>query len=223
MGTVKTVAYKVKKGDSLWSIVKIAGFPANDWKKIYEAPYNRELKSKIEKEKRTPDLIFPGETVYLPAYNQKDVKKQIELVRELKKQIDKIGVPLPTLEKLIGNLKREKGAVKKKKEAEIKELTKKRDELDALIVEGAGKFKMGEQGDKVRIIWTRYYNRRSFGVHDMSNKIAEMKKNVDTSKFDSALNDLENQVKKARKTISELYKGLADEEKRLNKMAQKPY
>ena len=35
----ETVEYKVKKGDNLWNIVKGAGFPPKDWRKIYDAPY----------------------------------------------------------------------------------------------------------------------------------------------------------------------------------------
>ncbi|MEM7438024.1 MAG: hypothetical protein AAF393_00385 [Pseudomonadota bacterium] len=220
---VEVKPYKVKKGDSLWNIVKAAGFPPKDWEKIYNAPYNSRLKSKIKKEKRTPDLIFPGEIVFLPAFSQKDVKKQIAAVKELKKTMDKIGMPLPVLEKLIGNLKKEKGAVRAKKEAALKDLTKKRNELDALIVEGAGKFKPGEHGDKFRIIATRYIHRRGFGVHDMTKKITEMRKNLESSKFDTALKSLEDQVKKARKDITDLSKALAEEEKKLNKMSQKPY
>ena len=116
MGTIETIAYKVKKGDCLWNIVKDAGFPPNDWEKIYDAPYNRALKAKIKKENRTPDLILPGEIVFLPAFNKSDMKKQIDVVKTIKKQMDKIGVPLPKLEKQIKDLKRQKNAERSEKE-----------------------------------------------------------------------------------------------------------
>jgi nucleoid-associated protein YgaU len=66
---IETVKYTVKKDDNLWNIVKSQGFPPKDWKKILAAPYNSDLQQKLKKQKREPDKIFPGEVIYLPAYN----------------------------------------------------------------------------------------------------------------------------------------------------------
>ena len=53
---VKT--YVVKKGDSLSKIAKHEYGNANDWRKIFEA--NRDII-------KDPDLIFPGQTLKIPA------------------------------------------------------------------------------------------------------------------------------------------------------------
>ena len=95
MASIKTVAYQVKKQDSLWNIVKANGFPPNDWKKVYDAPYNARLK----KERPDPNVIFPGDVVYLPKYKPGDaaeVAKKIDSaitkLQEVKKRRGQLGV-----------------------------------------------------------------------------------------------------------------------------------
>ena len=60
----ETVEYVVKKDDSLWNIVKAAGFPPKDWKKIYAAKYN----DRFRKDHPDPDKIFKGDKLRLPKY-----------------------------------------------------------------------------------------------------------------------------------------------------------
>jgi nucleoid-associated protein YgaU len=54
----QTRTYVVQKGDSLSRIAKKEYGNANDWRKIFEA--NRDV---IE----DPDLIYPGQTLQIPA------------------------------------------------------------------------------------------------------------------------------------------------------------
>jgi hypothetical protein len=56
--------YVVKQGDSLLSIAIAAGIA--DWKTIYDAPNNAALRSKCERGERDPNILFPGEQIFLP-------------------------------------------------------------------------------------------------------------------------------------------------------------
>lgn len=76
---VETVEYRVRRGDSLQDIVQTAGFPRRDWRRIYDAPYNRRLRA----QRPDPDAIQPGDVVFLPRYNQRqlaDIAARIQMV-----------------------------------------------------------------------------------------------------------------------------------------------
>jgi len=80
--------FVVEKNDCLWNIVKNAGFPAKDWKKHFDAPYNSDFKKKLAKEKRKPDLIYKGEKLWLPKYKKEDCEKSVKTIIELEKKFD---------------------------------------------------------------------------------------------------------------------------------------
>jgi N-acetylmuramoyl-L-alanine amidase len=57
--------HKVRRGDCLASIAKQYGF--TDWKKIYEAAENAELRRK----RPNPNVLYPGDLVVIPAKSEK--------------------------------------------------------------------------------------------------------------------------------------------------------
>ena len=94
---VDAVKYVVAQDDSLWNIMKKNGFPPQDWEKALNASYNSTLKSKLTKEKRSPDLIYKGEEFFLPKYNPAEIKdlllqldSKYESFRNLQKSADKL-------------------------------------------------------------------------------------------------------------------------------------
>lgn len=76
---VDTVEYRVRRGDTLQDIVQTAGFPRRDWRRIYDAPYNRTFRSQSP----DPDHILPGGSFMLPRYNSAqvaDIGRRIQMV-----------------------------------------------------------------------------------------------------------------------------------------------
>lgn len=76
---VETVEYRVRRGDSLQTIVQAAGFPRRDWRRIYDAAYNRAFRS----QRPDPDSIAPGDRLMLPRYNPAeivDIGRRIQMV-----------------------------------------------------------------------------------------------------------------------------------------------
>lgn len=55
-------AYKVKKGDNLHKIAKRHGYPAADWRKIYDHKKNADFRRK----RPDPNMIKPGDVVLIP-------------------------------------------------------------------------------------------------------------------------------------------------------------
>ena len=62
---IETKKYIVKKDDNLSNIVKTHGFPARDWKIIYNAKYNEKFKS----DHPDPNKIVKGGVFYLPKWH----------------------------------------------------------------------------------------------------------------------------------------------------------
>ena len=65
----ETVEYQVRRGDTLQNIIEAAGFPRRDWRRIYDAPYNRSIKS----QRPDPALIQPGDRLMLPRFNARQI------------------------------------------------------------------------------------------------------------------------------------------------------
>jgi Putative peptidoglycan binding domain/LysM domain len=64
--------YTVKQGDHLSSIAYQYGFA--DWKKIWNRPENAELKQK----RQNPNVLFPGDQVFIPDKEGKDLSKPVD-------------------------------------------------------------------------------------------------------------------------------------------------
>lgn len=85
---IETRKIVVRKKDNLWNIVKQHGFPPRDWKKIYDANYN----SKLKKLRTDPNLIFPGDEIFLPKSTPSDLKGKLERLKITTKLISELAV-----------------------------------------------------------------------------------------------------------------------------------
>lgn len=59
--------YIVKQGDCLWNIACAHGF--SHWKPIYDHPEN----NKFRKKRPDPNILFPGDKLFIPKYEPKSV------------------------------------------------------------------------------------------------------------------------------------------------------
>ena len=81
---VETVEYVVKKKDSLWNIVKQRGFPPKDWKRIYDAPYNK----KLRKLRNDPNVVLPGDRINLPRYNPMEIQALLDRIVRAERRLE---------------------------------------------------------------------------------------------------------------------------------------
>jgi len=225
MSDVETIAYKLKDKDNLWSIVKKAGFPPKDWGKILGADYNKKLAGDIKRDKRSPDLVYPGEVFYLPKHNSKDIQKQRDKV---KKQRILIGEGLGDFAKFtaaLARLKAIKGKEIKSKKEKLAALKKEHKRLDDAIYEGNKPGPMEGPGEKGRQLWTRWYLRRSFSVNKMKEEIEKIEKNIEgtSADYDKAIKRLEGHANGELKKLKGVTNELKASEAELSKMIKDPY
>jgi len=76
---------KVKKGDCLWKIVKASGYSPTNWRKFYDAPYNKTFK----KTHPDPDLIYESDVFHIPCGEH--VVRKKELIKKIKQNISELG------------------------------------------------------------------------------------------------------------------------------------
>ncbi len=220
----EVVAYKVKKEDSLWNIVKTAGFPAKDWKKIYKARYNNKFADKLKQENRSPDKIFPGEIIYLPKYNSKAIMAHFQELQTLKKIVSNSTQKMNVIQKSLSDLKGmkdEKHATLSKK---IDALTSEIDRIKTATAAGTG----GPRGwtgprDRWQKTWSRTYIRHSEGMYDMEREVGVLIKHKNNGVFVKAIKNVEKLAKAEQKNLNEAYSSLIEGEKLLKKMLKSPY
>ena len=68
---VETVKYRVRRRDTLSNIISRQGFPARDWRRIYEASYTSTFRRQVP----DPDQIQPGGIRFLPRYSPRDLRE----------------------------------------------------------------------------------------------------------------------------------------------------
>lgn len=121
MSNVKTKKIIVKKRDNLWNIVKENGFPPKDWKKIYNASYN----SKLKKLRPDPNIILPGDEVYLPVADQKEIARRLVTIKKVSKKVT-------ALAKIVSE--------GKKTTKDLERLAKKSGKFDDILIKRLEKF-----------------------------------------------------------------------------------
>lgn len=130
---VQTIDFKVRKGDNLWDIVGKYGFPSKDWKKIYNAPYNKAFRKKCP----NPNVIQPGDIFVLPRFTPRDVADLMSRMTRVQDLLIRADAVVTNMEKTI---KGAEAAIKKKKEvkeAEIKKLKKDAEAMEDLAFDAA--------------------------------------------------------------------------------------
>ncbi|MFC6636968.1 hypothetical protein GV827_21475 [Sulfitobacter sp. JBTF-M27] len=220
---VETVEYKVKKNDNLWNIVKMAGFPPKDWKKILTADYNKDFVKKLNKENRSADKIFAGDIIFLPKFNSKDIAEAYKSIKEKRLELGSSLKSLNEFDRITSQLRDLKDDDLKSKVKALKALTKKYKETRKRILNatkpGAGEpigYKLGKAklGNDLR---------KSEGVYAMGDEIVKMEKNLKTSKFSYLLETTIVKATKLQKLINVTAKELQTNEAELSKMLKNPY
>lgn len=79
-----TVQYRVQRRDTLTNIVRRLGFPARDWRRIYDASYNRSFRRRHP----DPNLILPGAILNVPRYSPETLR---DLLAKLDAAQDALG------------------------------------------------------------------------------------------------------------------------------------
>lgn len=74
--TVETIEHRVRRGETLQDIVQSAGFPRREWRRIYDATYNRAFKSL----RPDPDSIQPGDRLMLPRFNAHQIADIVQRI-----------------------------------------------------------------------------------------------------------------------------------------------
>jgi hypothetical protein len=125
---VETTVIVVKKGDTLWNIVKAHGFPPADYEKIYRAPYNKAFRAK----RPDPGLIFAGDRLYLPKFTPAEFRERARRVKDARKALEGLDGPIGRLRKQIAEVRRagkadaaDFGRLLKEFDARVAELEKK--------------------------------------------------------------------------------------------------
>ena len=83
--------YTVKQGDCCSSLGYKFGIP---WKKIWDHANNAALRQK----RKTPDVLFPGDTIFIPDKTLKEEPCSTEQLHKFKKKIEKVWLRLRLLE-----------------------------------------------------------------------------------------------------------------------------
>lgn len=131
MAAIETVEIVVGKKDTLWDIVGRAGFPPRDWKKIYNAPFNKKFRSL----RKDPHVIQPGDKFHLPKYNARDLAV---IVNKIEKTVDRLQQVNTAYQELDKNIKAFEASLKNVSEvssSEIAKLKKRADRLDTLATD----------------------------------------------------------------------------------------
>lgn len=92
---VETVKYRVRRRDTLSNIVSRQGFPARDWRRIYDAPYNRNFRREFP----DPDQIQPGGILYLPRYSPRDLRDLVAKIDEAVTRLRETEAALESLDR----------------------------------------------------------------------------------------------------------------------------
>lgn len=100
---VNTVEYRVRRRDNLSNIVRRLGFPARDWRRIYEASYNR----RFRRQHPDPNLIQPGSVLNVPRWSPqqiRDLMRKIDNARTTVAQGDRVLAALQRNADRVGDL-----------------------------------------------------------------------------------------------------------------------
>ena len=128
---VDTVNYRVRRGDNLQNIVQSAGFPRRDWRRIYDAPYNRSFRRR----RPDPDHIEPGDIFVLPRYNQKDIAQIVKQIETVKSRVSRITRGITETERAINNMESTMARRQEVSNEHIRELRQRVDHLESLVME----------------------------------------------------------------------------------------
>ena len=134
MSNVETVNYRVRRGDTVQDIVQNAGFPRRDWRRIYDAPYNRQFRRR----RPDPDHIESGDTFVLPRYNQRDIANLLRQVEQLRARVDRVNQGLDRVERQLASAE---AVVNRREELSREQLVSLRREanhLSDLVNEASG-------------------------------------------------------------------------------------
>ncbi len=124
--TIQTIEFKVRKGDNLWNIVGNYGFPAKDWKKIYNAPYNKAFRKKCP----DPHVIQPGNVFVLPRFAPRDIAILMNQMARIQDLLIRADAVVIHMEK---TLKSAETSIKKKKEVKEAEIKKLKKDAEAMV------------------------------------------------------------------------------------------
>lgn len=100
--TVETVEYRVRRGDTLQNIVEGAGFPRRDWRRIYDASYNRAFK----RLRPDPDQIEPGDRLMLPRFNQRQIADIMQRIQIVERRFSALSDAVTRMEREIAEAER---------------------------------------------------------------------------------------------------------------------
>ncbi len=100
---VETVEYRVRRGDTLQNIIQRAGFPRRDWRRIYDAPYNRGIRS----QRPDPDHIQPGDRLMLPRFNARQLADIVQRIQMVERRLSLMNTAVTEFEREIAQLERE--------------------------------------------------------------------------------------------------------------------
>lgn len=223
---MQVVKYTVKKEDNLWNIVKKAGFPPKDWKKILAAPYNKELVSKLKKEKRSADKIFPGDIIFLPAFNSKDIAKQFESVKKLRLQLGDKLQSLAKHEHVISQFKSSRAKDVDARKNALKELKPEYKRLNKLHDMNLKPIPGERGGERMgKAILKEMIKNDDGSVRDIGRQIVYLEKYLVTSKekYEASLVTLEKMLKREKKNINQAASAVQNCETELSKMLKSPY
>lgn len=222
---IQSVPYKVKKGDTLWGIVKKAGFPPKDWKKILKAKYNIDFVKKLKKEKRTADEIFPGDIIFLPKFNKKSIKKQYDSVVKSITNIQRTAKTLAAYEKAIVKIGDDKSMKNHRKWDKIRELQEKYEKAEKDIETGTGPGASDSLREKRVQLLSKIARKYLDGVFSMKAEVARLKREIEltNSEFRVATMRLNGIVKKLKSDVFVATIELKKSEAELAQMLKNPY
>ena len=99
---VETVEYRVQRRDTLSNIVARAGFPARDWRRIYNAPYNRRFK----RAHPDPNLILPGAILMLPRYSPQVIRDLAAKTQRARVSVERMESNADRLRDVVSQVRR---------------------------------------------------------------------------------------------------------------------
>ena len=205
--TLQTVKFKVRKGDNLWDIVGKYGFPPKDWKKIYNAPYNKEFKKK----RPDPNVIQPGDIFVLPKFTSRDIADIMNRMKVVQDLLIRADAIVSNMEKTIKGAETAIKKSKEVKEAEIKKLKRDAEAMETLAFDAANECSdmyscmgAGLVSDK--------FQRKS---RDMAKHAADVEK-----KFKTKHKDAEKSLATAKKMLAEARKQRDAVQNEMNKVTR---
>lgn len=99
---VETVEYRVRRGESLQDIVQANGFPRRDWRRIYDASYNRAFRTL----RPDPDSIQPGDRLMLPRLNPAQIAEIVLRIQIAERRFLMINDEIRNFERDIAQMER---------------------------------------------------------------------------------------------------------------------